>query len=256
MLPILYLPHGAGPLPLFDEPSQSELTAFLKNIPTKLGNPKAILVISAHWEETQPSITGASEPSLIYDYYGFGEKSYEIEYKAKGSPSLAKRVQELLHVKGLKSVIDEKRGYDHGMFVPLKLMYPKADIPIIQLSLSNSLSPLLHIQMGEALRKLKEEGVLIVGSGLSFHNMRAYGSPSIQGEKFDKWLQETLQSGDYESTKKKLVEWDKAPEARYAHPREEHLLPLHVCFGASTQSAEVVFDSIFMSTKVSGFLWR
>lgn len=256
MLPILYLPHGAGPLPLLNEPSQLELSNFLKQIPQKLGEPKAILVISAHWEENIPTITGANEPELIYDYYGFPEQSYSIKYPAIGNPILAKRVQKLLHVKGVEANIDNKRGYDHGMFVPLKLMYPKADIPIIQLSLSSSLSPLLHIQTGEALRELRDEGVLIVGSGLSFHNMRAYGLPSIQGEKFDKWLQKTLVSGNYEESKQKLIEWESAPEARFAHPRQEHLLPLHVCFGASEGKASVVYDSIFMSAKVSAFLWK
>jgi aromatic ring-opening dioxygenase catalytic subunit (LigB family) len=256
MLPVLYLPHGAGPLPILGEPSQQELSDFLKFIPKQLGNPKAILMISAHWEESIPTVTSSIEPELIYDYHGFGEKSYEIQYKAKGNPILAKRVQELLHVKGINSVIDDKRGYDHGVFVPLKLMYPNADIPVVQLSLSQSLSPSFHIQIGEALRSLRDEGVLIVGSGLSFHNMRAYGLANVQGEKFDTWLQETLVSDDYESAKAKLVKWGNAPEARYAHPREEHLLPLHVCFGASTTKADIVFDSIFMSAKVSAFLWK
>ncbi|MBE0496637.1 MAG: dioxygenase [Campylobacterales bacterium] len=256
MAPIVYLPHGAGPLPLLGDPSQKALAEFLTHLPHTLGNPTAILVISAHWEEKHPTLTGANVPGLIYDYYGFEPRAYTINYEAKGSLALTKRVQECLHVKNIEAHIDTKRGYDHGVFVPLKLMYPETTVPIVQLSLVASFSPLVHIRMGEALRALRDEGVLILGSGLSFHNMRAYGLPTAQGVAFDAWLQETLVSNDYEGTKQKLIAWESAPEARFAHPREEHLLPLHVCFGASTKGAKVVFDALFMGTKVSAFLWE
>ncbi len=256
MTPVLYLPHGAGPLPLLDDPSQSTLSTFLKTIPAHLGNPTAILVISAHWEEKQPTLTGSKTPQLIYDYYGFEPRAYTLEYKAQGAPDLAKKVEKYLHVKDIQAHIDETRGFDHGVFVPLKLMYPQAHLPIVQLSLVKSLSPSLHIHMGEALRPLRQEGVLIIGSGLSFHNMRAYGLPTIQGEAFDCWLQKTLLESDYETAKQKLITWENAPQARYAHPREEHLLPLHVCFGASTKGAKLAFSDSFMGAKVSAFLWE
>lgn len=256
MVPVLYLPHGAGPLPLLGDPSQHALAEFLKTIPINLGNPTAILIISAHWEEEQPTITGAKTPQLIYDYYSFEPRAYSIEYKVQGAPDLAKRVKTSLHVKNIQSHIDETRGFDHGVFVPLKLMYPRAHLPIVQLSLVKSLSPSLHIRIGEALRSLRNEGVLIIGSGLSFHNMRAYGSGVVQGEAFDSWLQKSLLESDYEEAKQKLIAWEDAPQARYAHPREEHLLPLHVCLGASTQRAKLAFNTLFMGAKVSAFLWE
>lgn len=258
MLPVLYVPHGAGPLPLLEHPTQEKLTRFLKTIPQDLGIPKAIVMISAHFEAAVPTITGAKEPHLIYDYSGFPKESYAITYPAHGDAQLASAVQKLLHVKGIDAHITPSRGYDHGMFVPLKLMYPHATIPVIQLSLHSSLNPALHVRMGEALRPLREEGVLIIGSGLSFHNMRAFFTPSLtpHGLEFDAWLQDTLTHHDYESAKQKLIHWEDAPQSRFAHPREEHLLPLHVCFGAATSLAKVVFDDVFMHAKVSGFLWN
>ena len=259
MSPVLYIPHGAGPLPLLNDPSQAKLTHFLQTIPKKLGTPKAILMLSAHYESSIPSLTGDLTPKLIYDYSGFPSESYTITYPAKGSLELSQKVKDLLSAQKIISHIDPHRGYDHGMFVPLKLMYPQADIPVVQLSLANSLDPTLHVNIGEALRPLRKEDVLIIGSGLSFHNMRAFFTPSMDlahGTHFDTWLQHTLQEADYARAKEKLIHWKNAPEATFAHPREEHLLPLHVCFGAAQSVAHIVFDDIFMHAKVSGFLWN
>ncbi len=169
---VLYLSHGGGPLPLLGDEGHKEMGVSLKNITSMIAKPSVILVISAHWEERIPTITVGAKPSLIYDYYGFPEQSYEIQYPAPGEPLLARTVFSLLRGKGIEAVLDDQRGFDHGLFVPLKIMYPEADIPCIQLSLVNSLNPIEHIKIGEALSELNQEGLLVIGSGLSFHNIQ------------------------------------------------------------------------------------
>ena len=263
--PVLYLPHGGGPLPLLADPGHADLVVFLKEIPKKLAKPSAILVISAHWEEQQTTITSAKNPELIYDYYGFPEESYEIKYPASGNPQLAQEVFELIESSGIKARLDGKRGFDHGLFVPLKLMYPEADIPCIQLSLLNNLSPEKHIALGKSLAPLRNKNVLIIGSGLSFHNLKAFFNPSFgngnESEEFAKWLIETCATDTLtaEEREQRLIEWQKAPHARFCHPREEHLLPLHVCYGiacAQTPLAEVVFNQEIMGKRATGLLWK
>jgi aromatic ring-opening dioxygenase catalytic subunit (LigB family) len=263
--PVLYLPHGGGPLPLLGHPGHTDLVVFLKEITKELGEPSAILVISAHWEEQQATLTSASKPDLIYDYYGFPEESYEIKYPALGNPQLAHEVFELIQSSGIEARLDEQRGFDHGLFVPLKLMYPEANIPCIQLSLLNNLSAEKHIALGKSLARLRRENVLIIGSGFSFHNLRAFFSPSIgngnESDEFANWLIETCTSENItaEEREKRLIEWQKAPHARFCHPREEHLLPLHVCYGiasAEKQIAEVVFNQEIMGKRAMGLLWK
>lgn len=265
--PVLYIPHGGGPLPLLGEPSHRAMVEFLEKIPSRLGKPKAILMVSAHWETEQPALTAAAQPQLIYDYYGFPPESYSIQYPAVGDPALAKRTYELLKAAGFNAQQDEQRGFDHGMFVPLKSMYPQADIPVVQLSLLQSLDAGLHIDMGRALAPLRDEGVLIIGSGMSFHNMKAFhhGVDSEQNGwllAFDAWLRETCTSADLsvQERNERLARWlEQAPYARYNHPREEHLLPLQVCFGAAlaqTPQAETVFHDTVMGKMVSALLWE
>jgi aromatic ring-opening dioxygenase catalytic subunit (LigB family) len=264
--PVLFLPHGGGPLPILGDPSHAALTRFMQEIPARLGRPRAILVISAHWEEPQASLTAAVQPELIYDYYGFPPESYQIRYPAPGAPALAARVGDLLQGQNISSHADPSRGFDHGLFVPLKLMYPSADIPCIQLSLLSSLDPADHIRLGEALAPLCDEGVLIIGSGLSFHNLRAFFSEPTDKSvadslAFDEWLRHTLTSVelDMAARAEQLTRWQQAPAARFCHPREEHLLPLHVCFGvakARGMSAQVVFNDRLMGMWTSGFLWQ
>ncbi len=263
--PVLYLPHGGGPLPLIGDERHAELVNFLKEIATRISEPSAILVISAHWEADQPTITSGSHPELIYDYYGFPAESYDIQYPAPGNPQLANEVLELIHHSGVSAVLDDQRGFDHGLFVPLKLMFPKANISCIQLSLLNNLDPLQHIAMGKSLAALRKKNVLIIGSGMSFHNMRAFFSSdtnsSKESELFNDWLIETCvsQTIPTEEREQRLIEWEKAPSARFCHPREEHLLPLHVCFGiafAETPIAEVVFNQGVMGKRVAGLLWQ
>jgi len=262
LAPVLYIPHGGGPLPLLGDPAHQQLVEFLKSTPRSLGTPAAIVLISAHWEEEQPTITGGRHPDLLYDYHGFPPESYRIKYPAPGSPALAKRLYTLLEAGGLQSRLDERRGFDHGLFVPLKIMYPHADIPCVQLSLLASLDPIAHIAIGKALAPLRHENVLIIGSGFSFHNLKAFftsppGTPDQQNEVFDHWLidtctNETLSSDEREE---RLAYWTSAPSARYCHPREEHLLPLHVCWGITQAMARLVFHGEVLGKKTCAFLW-
>lgn len=258
----VFISHGGGPLPLLGDTAHQEMVANLKKITTLINKPDAIIVVSAHWEESIPTITSAANPSLIYDYSGFPAESYEIEYPAEGHPELAHKVYETLKRNGFETALDNQRGFDHGLFVPLKLMYPEANIPCIQISLLNSLDPAKHIKIGEALSNLKEENILILGSGFSFHNMRAFFSSNTEqsqfmNEAFENWLIKTCSSqktGETERTRK-LIEWEKAPSARYCHPREEHLLPLHVCYGFAKHAANEVFEFEILGIKASAYLW-
>lgn len=263
--PVLYLPHGGGPLPLLGDVGHAGLIRFLQTIAAELGKPAAIVLISAHWEESVASVTSGLQPKLIYDYSGFSPESYAISYPASGAPQLAETIAGLLRVADIECRLDVRRGFDHGMFVPLKLMYPQADIPCVQLSLLHSLDPAAHVALGRALAPLRRQGVLIIGSGLSFHNLRAFFVPSAEataaGREFDRWLQQVcVQPGRTPAERGALLNaWSQAPHARFCHPREEHLLPLHVCFGAAAGAspvAEPVFHDLLMGQWVSGFLWR
>jgi len=262
--PVLYIPHGGGPLPVLGDKNHEGLVDFLQGIVSELGEPEAILVISAHWEEDQPTLTSASHPELIYDYYGFPEEAYEITYPAPGAPQLAKEILEVIRASGISAGLDANRGYDHGLFIPLKLMYPQAQIPCVQLSLMKNLDPLAHIALGKAIAAIRKKNVLTIGSGLSFHNLRDFFSPKPEAkrasEEFDNWLVETCTSQDLssEEREKRLIGWESAPSARYCHPREEHLLPLHVCYGmasAETPTAKVVYNQELFGKMVSSFLW-
>ncbi|RVU29591.1 DODA-type extradiol aromatic ring-opening family dioxygenase [Neptunomonas marina] len=262
LAPVLFLPHGGGPLPLLGEPSHKPFVDWLSTLAPNLPRPKAILVISAHWETPVPSVTASEDPGIVHDYYGFPEAAYKIEYPVKGSPALSRTVIALLKQQGMLAVQDELRPLDHGVFVPLTLLYPNADIPCVQLSLLDHLNPETHIELGEALRELRKKGVLIIGSGLSFHNLKVFfdrQADGARGEQFDQWLTDTCcaPNHSYAARCERLINWETAPEARYCHPREEHLLPLHVCLGAGGDApAEHVFSDYMLRQKVSGYLWR
>ncbi|MGX9460281.1 DODA-type extradiol aromatic ring-opening family dioxygenase [Shewanella sp. A14] len=256
LMPVLYLPHGGGPLPILGEPGHKDLINFLKSVPEVLPNPKAILMISAHWESHIVAISSSSHPKMIYDYGGFPPECYEYEYAATGNVALAHSVAELLRSHNIEYVLDDTRGYDHGTFVPLMMMYPNANIPVVQLSLLNSLDPAKHIELGQAIALLREQGVLIIGSGMSYHAHNGTFEHSVE---FDDWLTETLVSSPAEATKTRLINWHSAPSARDCHRREEHLLPLHVCFGAAaahTYHVQKVYSGLLFGKKISGFLWR
>ncbi|MBU0943060.1 MAG: dioxygenase [Proteobacteria bacterium] len=258
---VLFIPHGGGPLPLLGEESHEKLVAFLQGISQRFVEPAAIVVISAHWEEERATITSASAPPLLYDYSGFPDAAYKIEYPAPGHPILAHKMYDLLQESGVEARLDAHRPFDHGLFIPLKLMYPGAAIPCVQLSLLKSLDPERHIRIGRALSALRKENILILGSGFSFHNLRALlsdsGGPDTQNEAFNHWLVETCTNPVLSSAEreKRLIAWSDAPFARYCHPREEHLLPLHVCCGLTDSPAKIVFDGKVMGKKVSAFLW-
>ncbi|MFH2123717.1 MAG: class III extradiol ring-cleavage dioxygenase [Pseudomonadota bacterium] len=249
-------------MPLLGELSHQEMVAGLQKIVTLLPKPSAIVLISAHWEEEQATVTSGTNPALLYDYSGFPQESYEIKYPAPGKPTLAREICNLLGKKGRQAVLNEKRGFDHGLFVPLKIMYPDADIPCVQLSLLKNLDPDEHIELGKALTGLQEENILIIGSGFSFHNMRAFFSPSTEAidsmnESFEQWLIETCSSPvlNENEREERLINWERAPAARFCHPREEHLLPLHVCYGVAQSPAKHVFPWQVLGRRVSAYLW-
>ena len=260
---VLFIPHGGGPLPLLDDPDHEEMVLFLKKITTKIIKPSVILVISEHWEEKEVTITSSGKPELIYDYYGFPDQAYNIQYPVSGDVPFASKIFNLLKNNGIQVKLDDKRGIDHGVFVPLKIMYPDADIPCVQMSLINSLDPKAHIAIGHALSELSCENVLILGSGFSFHNLQAFNSRNIRNldegnQAFEQWLTETCTNDAFTSQERtqKLIQWSDAPSARYCHPREEHLLPLHVCFGVAGTAAKLVFDGEVIRKKASAFLWK
>ena len=261
--PVLFIPHGGGPLPLLGDSGHQILVEFLQHLASTLVAPSAICVISAHWEADVASITSAASPALIYDYYGFPPESYTITYPAPGSPPLAKKLFDKLSSHNIPARLDDKRGFDHGLFVPLKLLFPHANIPCIQLSLLNSLDPETHINIGKALRTLRQENVLFIGSGFSFHNLSAFFAPNnpLADEKnaaFEDWLIARCTNPDLSELERqqRLINWQNAPYARFCHPREEHLLPLHVCLGLSENPAKLLFDGKVLGKRSSGFLWQ
>jgi 4,5-DOPA dioxygenase extradiol len=258
---IVYFSHGGGPLPILGDPGHQAMVAFMRQLPSQLRRPDAILVISAHWEESAATLTGAQSPRMFYDYYGFPPEAYEITYPAPGSPALASRIAEVLQKHGISAAVDPQRGFDHGLFIPLKLMYPEAGIPSLQLSLVRGLNPAAHLALGKALRELAGENLLVIGSGFSFHNMGAFswtGTPEADpaNDAFQDWLMETCASPLSQPEREaRLVAWAQAPSARYCHPREEHLLPLHVCAGMADGPARVVFDDRILGKRALAFLW-
>jgi len=258
---LVYFSHGGGPLPILGDASHKAMVDFMQRLPLQMRKPDAILVISAHWEERAATLLGAQAPPMFYDYYGFPAAAYEITYPAPGHPGLASRIVELLNRQGMPAQIDSRRGFDHGVFIPLKLMYPQADIPSLQLSLLRGLDPAAHLALGQALRELLQENILVVGSGFSFHNLGAFFRPGSSGpdpanEAFQDWLIEVCAGPLSQSEREqRLIEWEKAPAARYCHPREEHLLPLHVCQGMAGRPARVVFDDRILGKRGVAFLW-
>jgi aromatic ring-opening dioxygenase catalytic subunit (LigB family) len=239
--PTFFIPHGGGPCFFMDwtmGPSDTwdAMAGWLRAMPAAVGaRPDAILVISAHWEEPEFTVTTADRPSLLFDYYGFPEHTYRLRYAAPGSPELAHDVRHLLTNAGIVSKEDAARGLDHGVFIPFLLIYPEADIPVVQLSLKAGLDPALHLAAGKALEPLRERNVLIVGSGMSYHNMEAYrrGLPPTLSATFDAWLTEAATALNPSRRNEQLAHWTAAPAARDANPREEHLIPLMVAAGAA-----------------------
>jgi aromatic ring-opening dioxygenase catalytic subunit (LigB family) len=258
LLPTLFIPHGGGPCFFMDwDPPDTwdKMAAWLRGLSESIGEkPKVVLVISGHWERDEFTVGSSATPPLIYDYSGFPRHTYELKYKAPGSPTLAQRVRELLAEAGIPARLDAERGFDHGVFIPFKLIYPNADVPIVQLSLRAALDPAAHIRVGEALAKLRNEGVLIVGSGMSYHNMKGFGGAAQEpSDTFDTWLSDTV-TADAKTRNQRLAQWQNAPAARQAHPREEHLIPLMVAAGAAGEDVgRKTFSDRIMGATVSAY---
>jgi aromatic ring-opening dioxygenase catalytic subunit (LigB family) len=260
-MPVAFIPHGGGPWPFVDmgirdKAGFASLVSYLEQVrAVPQQTPKALLVISAHWEEAVPTVTSSARPPMLYDYYGFPPASYEITWPAPGDPQLASRVQKRLESAGFPSAADPARGFDHGTFIPLKLTYPAADVPTVQLSLKRGLDASEHLAIGRALEPLRHEGIFIVGSGMTFHDLRTMFSPSARNisETFDAWLRETT-TAEPKERDARLAQWTNAPSARQAHPREEHLLPLMVVAGAAGEDrATVAYNDTFMGVKLSAY---
>ncbi|MBN8239774.1 DODA-type extradiol aromatic ring-opening family dioxygenase [Marinobacter nauticus] len=259
---VLFVSHGGGPMPLLGDPGHQDMVDRLTELAADLRKPSAILVISAHWEEAIPTITSGTTPSLIYDYYGFPSEAYKIEYPCPGEPVLAQQVAQALDQAGIQARLDDQRGLDHGAFVPLKLMYPEAKIPCIQLSLVNTLDASTHLAIGRALQALDYDNLLVLGSGFSFHNMRAFfaaQTPEIQARNlaFEDWLEQTCGDSSLSEPEraKRLADWEQAPHARFCHPREEHLLPLHVCYGLANKASDRHIAATILGKQSGMFYW-
>ena len=259
--PTYFISHGGGPWPYMKEQMAGvwdKLEASLQRLPGELpGQPRAILVVSGHWEERDFTVMTSARPPMIYDYSGFPEHTYHIKYAAPGSPELAQRVQGLLQQAGLRTGVDENRGYDHGTFVPLAVAYPDAKMPIVQLSIRADYDAAAHLAAGRAIAGLRSEGILIIGSGLSYHNLRAFGPRgAAASQQFDAWLTETVCQSVGEERNERLVHWENAPAARQAHPQEDHLIPLMVAVGAAEgERGERVYheDALMAGVVVSSY---
>ncbi len=260
--PSIFLPHGGGPCFFMDPPRDDpqrwvSMENYLRAMPTMLPTrPSALVVISAHWEQPVPTVLNAAAPGLFYDYSGFPPHTYRLAYPAPGAPALGDRVRALLQDAGIASGADSTRDYDHGVFVPLKVSFPDADIPILQLSLQDGLDPARHIAIGRALAPLRDDNILIIGSGLSFHNLPALADPRAiaPAAAFDAWLVETLCAAAPKERERRLAQWSDAPGARESHPEAEHLLPLMVAAGAGLDGNGVhAYSGTIFGKAVSAF---
>lgn len=254
-LPVLFISHGS-PLHAIEPSLAAQAWA---SEAERLPRPRAILMVSAHWESRLPLLSGARTPQTIHDFGGFPAELYEIRYPAPGQPQLANQIRDLLKTAGFQAGIEGFRGLDHGAWVPLLKMYPKADVPVVQLSVQPDLDAAHHFALGAALGPLKKEGVLIVGSGHMTHNLRDWffakeGENAEYAVAFRNWVAERLETGDIAS----LLDWeDTAPNARRAHPTPEHFLPLFVALGAAgSQSSAACFHSSFDHGVLAMDAWR
>jgi aromatic ring-opening dioxygenase catalytic subunit (LigB family) len=268
--PTLYIPHGGGPCFFMDwtmgpADTWDKMAAWLSQLGESVSSeygtkPDAIVVFSAHWENEVVTINSSANPALYFDYYNFPPHTYELTYPAPGHPALADKIQGLLTKAGIDCHQDPEHGFDHGVFIPFKLIFPEADIPIVQVSLTTSLDPAEHIALGEALAPLREQNILLVGSGLSYHNMSALmdgpnsgAQLKAESDEFDGWLSKVCEATP-KKRKNDLCQWSSAPSARQAHPREEHLIPLMVMVGAGKEDlGKTIFNDQVLGATVSAF---
>ncbi len=244
-LPVLFISHGGGPWPYVESLRQGyvrterELRRLSERLPAR---PKAVLVISGHWEASEFSVATSAHPSMEYDYSGFPPHTYQIRYAAPGDPALAEQARRLIDAAGLNVVTNASRGFDHGVFVPLCLLYPQADMPIVMISIKSGYDPREHLALGRALAPLRDQGALILGSGLTYHNMRGFyqASSAPDAVAFTRYLDEAIALEDVHERDERLLHWESAPRARNAHPREDHLMPLLVAAGAAGRDVGAV----------------
>lgn len=239
-LPTYFISHGGGPWPYMPETRarmqvlEASLADIARQLPTK---PRAVLVVSGHWEAPQFRVMANAKPAMVYDYHGFPAHTYSVRYEAPGAPDIALRVQELGRHAGIAVQLDEQQGFDHGTFAPMVVIYPDADVPVLQLSLKTGYDPAQHLAIGRALAPLRDEGVLIIGSGLSYHNLRLMGpAAQVPSAQFDHWLKQAVMAPSAQRSTQ-LIDWQKAPAARVSHPSEDHLIPLMVAVGAAEDEA-------------------
>lgn len=259
LMPVLFLSHGSPTLPFDNVPARD----FMMRLGAKLPSPKAILCISAHWEAAAPSVTASAAPATIHDFYGFPQALYDLNYDVPGDPALAQRIVSLLEAGGYDALMSSDRGLDHGTWNPLMLIYPQSAIPVLQLSLIHRGKTLDHIAIGRLLAPLRREGVLIVASGGAVHNLRAveWGGrtpPPDWASSFDRWLRQQIESGDYDA----LGNYRAAsPDAPYAHPTEDHLMPLFVALGAAAgaeataRGTQIHASFTFGSLSMASYAW-
>ena len=258
-MPTLFIPHGGGPCFFMDqdfgppgcwEPMRHSLSSLSADLPQR---PQAIVMISGHWEEDKVTLQTASRPGMLFDYYGFPPETYQLNYPAPGAPVLAASIKTLLEAANIPVVVDDQRGFDHGTFIPLMLAFPKADIPVMQISLRRDLDPDFHLRLGQALAPLRQQGILMIGSGMSFHNLRTFfhDHPQVNEDAmaFDHWLTETITQPDPLDCRHRLQSWHQAPGAQAAHPRAEHLLPLMVVAGAAGHDGGKILAHTLISGK-------
>lgn len=269
MSQIFFIPHGGGPLPLLGDPGYARLAEMLRSLNGAVAKAKAIIVVTAHWETEQPTLTSSANPGMLYDYFGFPDAAYRIDYPAPGAPALAETVAQALGAEGFDVALDQERGFDHGVFVPMALIHPEASIPILQMSILASLDPMRHIMVGRALAGILSDDIVLIGSGFSFHNLKALTRRLDQDETrqgvalatdFHTWLDNIVCNPEMSAGNRitELVNWSSAPGARFCQPREEHLLPLHVCIGAAAaagMSATQIFAEPVKGYQTSGYSW-
>jgi len=253
-LPTYFLSHGGGPWPWLKAERGStydQLEASLHDVRRELGQaPRAVLMISGHWVAERFLLSSAAHPPMEYDYSGFPEHTYRIHYDAPGAPALAESVQAMLARGAVASDLDPRRGFDHGTFSLMQTIYPEADMPLVQLSIRAEYEPVEHIRVGELIAPFRGEGVLIIGSGFSYHDTRGMrsGTGAEASAMFDLWLNDTLVKSSPDERRHKLSAWSAAPAARAAHPSEDHLIPLMVAVGAAGDDvgARIYRQSDFM----------
>ena len=260
--PTLFIPHGGGPC-FFMKPGDGfpsgawdGMGDYLKGLSSTVAKPGAIVIVSGHWEEPQPALYAPAHTKLLFDYYGFPNYTYQLSYPAKSSAPVAAMVRQLLNGAGFDCGENQERGFDHGVFIPLMLVYPRADVPVVQLSLEAGYDPRRHLEIGRALAPLREQGVLILGSGMSYHNLRAFGVATENGAAadFDNWLVSAVTESDAAVRNQRLTDWRRAPSALRAHPQAEHLAPLFVAAGAALDDPGVVdYSGEVLGKKVSAF---